>query len=147
MSQDKVDALQRVYSGWERGDFSVGAELLTTDVFVTWEVPEGWITAHGQEELQQRMLESLEPWREFRIKAEEFIALNEDSVLVAQRNHARGKQSGAQLEQPSFSIWVFEGDKVAALYGCFDRDEALQAAGLSEYRARVAEQLAAKAGG
>jgi len=64
--------------------------------------------------------------------ADELIELDERSILVIGRIHGRGKQSGADTEARTFDIWTFEGGEVIGQHQSFDRESALEAAGLSE---------------
>ena len=70
-------------------------------------------------------------WADDRLIGEELGDADPKS-FVAGRQTARGKQSGAEVEQPLCSVWTFRGDKLVALRSTALREEALEAAGLSE---------------
>ena len=133
MSQENLEALRRTYSEWARGNLRAGLKLFAPDVDCTWQVPEGQIVARGPEEVRQKMRGFLEQWAQFRMEADEFIDLPANGgVLVVCRLHATGKESGVETEATAFHAWVFGGDKAVAFHSYFDRDRALEAAGLSE---------------
>ena len=132
MSQENVESVRRVYSERALGNFAAGAELFAADAVWTWEVPEGRTVSHGLEEAARNLRAFLDQWEHFRVEADEFIELDERSILVVGRIHGRGEQSGADTEARTFEIWTFKGGKVIGQHQSFDREGALEAAGLSE---------------
>jgi ketosteroid isomerase-like protein len=53
-------------------------------------------------------------------------------VFVAATMPGRGKQSGVETNLTFWQVWTFRDGKAVHGQGFFDRDEALEAAGLSE---------------
>ena len=117
MSQEKIEALRRIYSERARGDFTGGRELVAEEAVISWEIPEGSF---------------LSQWESFVTEADEFIELDERSILVVGRMRGRGHQSGADVEARTFEIWTFKDGKVIGQHQSFDRERALEAAGVSE---------------
>src|SRR5262245_4920513 len=55
-----------------------------------------------------------------------------DAVLAVVRFHGKGGQSGATVEMTAFQLWTLRGGKLVSGRGFRTREEALEAAGLSE---------------
>jgi ketosteroid isomerase-like protein len=55
-----------------------------------------------------------------------------DRVLAAQTLRGRGKQSGAEANWQVWNVWTFREGKIVHGQGFTSRDQALEAAGLSE---------------
>ena len=132
MSQEKIEALRRIYSERSRGDFTGGRELVAEEAVISWEIPEGRTVSSGREETRQNFRSFLSQWESFVTEADEFIELDERSILVVGRMRGRGHQSGADVEARTFEIWTFKDGKVIGQHQSFDRERALEAAGVSE---------------
>jgi ketosteroid isomerase-like protein len=79
-----------------------------------------------------RFLEQFwEGFEEAHAEPEEFIEAG-DSVLAVINFSGRGKQSGAEVNMEIFQLWTFRDGKITRGQGFFDREEALEAAGLRE---------------
>ena len=59
-----------------------------------------------------------------------YIEIDENSYLVVTHSFASGKQSGVEISETIFHAWVFRGDEAVEWHSYFDRDAALEAAGL-----------------
>jgi hypothetical protein len=66
MSQEKIEALRRIYSERARGNFAGSLELLAEDAVISWEVPEGRTVSHGLEEAARKFRSFLSQWDSFR---------------------------------------------------------------------------------
>jgi ketosteroid isomerase-like protein len=84
---------------------------------------------HG---LREAWLEWLEPWASYRTEIEDVIDAG-DSVVVLTRDYGRRPGTEAEVRVLGAAVWTMRDGKIvrAEFYG--DRDEALKAAGLSEY--------------
>ena len=132
MSEENVGALREVYSEWARGNFDAGTELYAADVVCSWQVPEGQIVSHGVHEVRRNFGRFLEQWRHFRIAVEEFVELDESTILVVVKAYGRGKHSGAETVADNFHAWVFERGEAVGHHVYFDREAAITAVGLRE---------------
>ena len=133
MSEENVETLRRVYSDWGRGNLRAGTTVFAPDVVCTWQVPEGRIMCRGPQEIRENMRGFLEQWSEWRMEAGEFLDLDaQDGVLVVCHTHAKGRESGVEMEATAFHAWVFRNNMAVAWHSYFDRDRALEAAGLRE---------------
>jgi ketosteroid isomerase-like protein len=134
MSQENVEIVRDVFERWAAGDWNSALELFASDV--EWEVrpdlpdAEVYVGHDGLLRLAARFVEVVnEMW----IHAEEFIPVSDDAVLVPLRWGGRGRASGMDFEE-SRETWTFtvRTDKIARVKEFATREEALEAAGLSE---------------
>jgi ketosteroid isomerase-like protein len=133
MSQENVEMVRRIYAEFERGNFAAAVDLYDPEIrFETW-MPDASenVSVHGVAELQNFMGGWLAQWRDYRVIGDEFREVGNDKVFVGGRQAATGHQSGAEVESPGFGVWTFRGGKVVELFLHYDRDRALEAAGLS----------------
>jgi ketosteroid isomerase-like protein len=107
-------------------------ELLAPDVVSSWPDPGGRVVCHGQDELREMFRALLAHWGCYRAEARSFETLTEDSVLVVAQQYGRAERSGIEVESPIFTVWVFREGRVVGQHWAMNRDEALEAAGLTE---------------
>ena len=108
-----------------------GAEVLDPElVFESQALPDAdeRVVAHGPEELKTWMRGFITQWVDYRLIGDEFRDAG-NKVFAAGRQTARGRQSGAEVEQPLWSVWTFRADRVVGLQFTSHREEALEAAG------------------
>jgi ketosteroid isomerase-like protein len=133
MSEENVEVVRAIFEEWARGNFSASQALLADDVVVSWEEPPtGNVVCHGREEVAQRFRAFLEQWEDFRAKSEEFIPLDDENVLVVARQRGTGKQSGVEIDSLAHIVWTLRDGNIAGVHWYFERDKALEAAGLPE---------------
>ena len=132
MSQENVELLRTVYEQWERGNLSAGKDLFDPEIESVWppEFPSGG-TYRGVTGHTRAMREWLSPWKDFRLVAEGFYEAA-SSVVVPFRVHARGGESGVEVERRWAHIWTLRGGKVVRFEVSLDPARALEAVGLSE---------------
>ncbi len=70
-------------------------------------------------------------WEDYRLDAEEIIEAG-SSVVVAVRERMRGKGSGVPIDRRWAQVWTFHRSRIIRWELFESRDEALEAAGLSE---------------
>ena len=144
MSQENVEIVRRAFEIFNRyresdlsrdardAAFAAFAELATPD-FQYVEPPE-WPGAGIYEGLDQYrlVLEGFfEALSEMTAEIEETFEVN-DRVVAFVRWRARGTSSGAELEMRPGQLFTFRDGKIARQEVYLDRDDALEAAGLSE---------------
>jgi ketosteroid isomerase-like protein len=86
---------------------------------------------HGHAEALSGWARWSEAWIEQRSDVVEVIELADGRVLALTIQYFRGRD-GIELTQPNASIFSFQGGKIARWQAYWERDTALQAAGLSE---------------
>jgi ketosteroid isomerase-like protein len=131
MSQN-VEALRRVYEGWERGDFTTSEPLMEKNIVlvVTPSFPtEGvWVGLDG---MKEHTAQVLDVWESLTMAAEEYREAG-DSVLVRVRQRGVGAGSGVSTEMHYFQLWSFRGGKAIRLEVIADEADALEVLGVSE---------------
>ena len=131
MSEGNVESIRWIYDHWARGDFET-SELMDEHALmvVRPEFPDTG-TYLGLEGVARYTRGFLEPWTQITIEAEEIIPTG-DSVIVAVRQQGEGEGSGAVTEFRYFHLWTFRGGKAIRLETIRERDEAFEAAGLTD---------------
>jgi ketosteroid isomerase-like protein len=133
MSEENVEIARRFFGFWPDRDFSAIEEFMGPDgvIDMSRNVFNPGIY-RGFDGFQDWLAVVDETWDDFRADPEEFIEVG-DSLVTAVRVSGIGRSSGVQTEMLIFGIWRFDQGKVTRFTGGYrDRDEALEAAGLSE---------------
>jgi ketosteroid isomerase-like protein len=132
MAEENVEVVRRIYAGWERGDLSAAVEWFHPEVVFETFMPDAreYVTARGFAEIEAFMRSWFSQWRDYRVIGDEFQELGNDKVFVSGRQAATGKHSGAKVESPHFTVWTFRAGRVTKLLAHYDRDRAIEAAGL-----------------
>lgn len=129
MSRQEIELLRHVYDDWAQGDFHSGRDLLDDDLVFCFGGPD-YRPTRGKAEVEEQLRDFFQSWAEYRIEANGFIDAG-DKILVESRQHGHGRNSGADVDSPLFTVWTFRNQKVVGLEFFFDRDVALVAAGLT----------------
>ena len=134
---ENVTVLRSVYREWELGNMRAGKELLDPDVESVWprDFPSGG-TYRGHEGHARAMREWLSPWEDFRLTAEDFFEAG-DRVVVPFRVHARGQESGVEVERRWAHIWTMRNGKAIRFEVYLDPAKALEAVGLPDQEAQA----------
>ena len=132
MPGENVELLRPVYIEWERGNLRAGTELLDPEIESVWpaEFPSGG-TYRGHTGHAQAMREWLTPWEDFRLTVEDFFEAD-NRVVVPFRVHARGRESGVEVDRRWAHIWTMQSGKAVRFEVHLDPGKALEAVGLSE---------------
>ena len=131
MSRELIEAVRRVCGEWAVGNWRAGSGLFDSDVVLTARIPEGAITSEGPEAIGLFMREFLSQWERYWIDPQEFVDAG-DRILVVGRQYGTGVASGLEIEAPLYVVFTFRNGGVIGLWFTPDRQEGLQAAGLSE---------------
>jgi ketosteroid isomerase-like protein len=129
-----LDLVRSIYADWERGDFTK-AEWAHPDI--------EWVNADGPTPGRSTGLDGIaatfrewgDAWEDFRIKADKFIEVDADSVLVLRHYIGRAKRSGIELRQmrtKQAAVFYLRGGKVTRYVSYWDRDRALADLGVEE---------------
>ena len=86
---------------------------------------------HGMEGVFRALTVWANAWSEWRIELDDYVDAGE-RVLVRGKQWGRGKDTGAEVEQPLCLVYLLRDGKVVEVRAFFDEDQALQAAGLRE---------------
>ena len=139
MSRENVEIVRRAddafLAGLERGDFTGGfaTGLLSEDheLIVVAEFP-GRRSYRGREGVIEFVQRWTEDFERISIQREELIDAGNGRVFACHRQSAIGKGSGVPTEVEFFSVFELDAGLVVRNRHYLDRDEALEAAGLSE---------------
>jgi len=136
MSQERAQANLEVVFDWMNAmrhrDIDVIAELFAEDV--VWVDVAGDVACDGSDQALSWLRST--PIELNEVDAIELLA-NDEHVLLGVRNHAREELAGIQLEDgQTFTVFTLRERRIVRLRGHIHREEALEDAGLQEYRWR-----------
>jgi ketosteroid isomerase-like protein len=136
MSEENVELLREVTAAANRRDFDAFVALVSPDV--VWEsrssstFPGFRDVYRGREEVREWVAQALEVIEDAQTEVEEIEDLGDDRLLVEIVRTGRGKGSGVPAElRDWWVVWFAEG-LITRRQAFWTRDEALEAAGLSE---------------
>jgi len=132
MSRENVEPIRLAYEAFNQGDSEPMFALLD-DTFVyraRAELPGGG-AFEGVQAFRSRINELMEVFAEVRFEPREVIDAGR-YVVVVLRQIARGRASGAALEQPIVHVWTLDRGRGRELRVYSERAEALEAVGLRE---------------
>ena len=127
-----LDLVRSIYADWERGDYT-NADWAHSEieyVVADGPAPGSWIGLTGMAEAWRGIASA---WEELRVLAEEYLALDDERVLVLLDNSGRGKTSGIDLHEVRGGANLFQvrHGKVTRYVIYWDRDRALADLGLA----------------
>jgi ketosteroid isomerase-like protein len=133
MSQENVEIVRAALEAFNRGDVDAVVADAAPDLeyVATGAIPGAGGVYRGPEGFR-RFLETF--WGEFadaRTELHEFIDAG-SRVLVSQTLRGRGKQSGVEANWPVWQLWTLRDGKIVRGRGYTSRQEAVDAAGLTE---------------
>jgi ketosteroid isomerase-like protein len=134
MSEQNVEIVRRAVEAFnELGFEGVGASGLVTDDIEFHEPPEQPAprVARGREEMQKLSGEFDEAWENHQSEPREIRTIDADRVLLVSVEHFKGRD-GIELEAPFAAIFTLRDGKIASWQAFWDKQKALEAAGLSE---------------
>jgi uncharacterized protein len=164
MSEENVEIVRGLYDTWNRNRDDLDAPfreagygidsgrtppaselekfsdvLALFDPEVEIESVPGGLTAgtyHGHEGLLKLLGEFWGQFDERRSELKECVPAGGDRVITIVLHHARGKLSGVEVEMWHHHVWTLRDGKVVRWQMFLNREEALEAAGLSEVEAK-----------
>ena len=133
MSEENVELVRRYFPAYERGGLDALAEFWHPDI--NWRAAEGALDDVGLMEGPDAIRDSLRQWEETfakgRMEVEELIDAG-DQVVALVRGMGRMKDSDVEIDIRYAIVFTIRDGKIAAGREYFTREEALEAAGLSE---------------
>ena len=134
MSQENVEVVRRAVDEFNEWGFDgFGKSDLVVDDVEFHEPPEQPAprVARGREEVRKMGKEFESAWAEHNTEAEEIRAVDADRVLLVSVEHFKGRD-GIEVEAPLAAIFTLRDGKIVRWQAFWDRQKALEAAGLSE---------------
>jgi ketosteroid isomerase-like protein len=132
MSQENVEIVWRGVDSFNRRD--IAAVVSDFDEDAEWVEDQrypGAETFHGRSGVERSIRKWWDAWGEITMELDETLDLG-DRVVLAGRVKARGHDSDVTVEAPFGGVYEFRAGKVVRVQILGSRDEALEAAGLSE---------------
>jgi ketosteroid isomerase-like protein len=131
MSEANVEIVRRQVEAYVSGDFETALAAFDREVEFDVSIrPEGQVY-RGPDGVVEAMRSWSGTWDDFRLEVEEIIDAG-DRVVLVDRQSGRGKGSGAPLDQQTFSVFTIREGKIVRVVWLPTREQALEAAGLSE---------------
>jgi uncharacterized protein len=131
MSQENVDLVRRGYEHFARtGKSDVSAYAPEIEWHSAAEDP-GLEVFHGVEGVKKLTEEVQEQLDDFRTEPFEFLD-GGDRVVAGLVHRGRGRGSSAEVEMREWNVFRIREGRIVSVHEYLDREEALQAAGLSE---------------
>ena len=133
MSDENVETCRRAFEGVVRQDTEGALPYIDPEIELQSAIVGGaeGNTYRGHEGFRSWMAESAATWEELRLEPDEFRDLGDD-VLMIGRLHARGRESGIEIESPIAWLSTVDGGRIVRARGFLDPQEAFEAAGLAE---------------
>lgn len=132
MSKENVELVRASWEVWERGDmealfafYDPGIEIFDHDL------PDATESYHGLEGLGRWQADWEASWASWRWEPEEFIDAD-DRVVVVLRVHAKGRESGVEVERLDGAVWTLRDGKFIRIDYYGSKAEALESLGLRE---------------
>jgi ketosteroid isomerase-like protein len=135
MSQENVEVVRRSTEEWLRGNLE--GWLQTIDPEIGWDIsthplPDVPNRGRGREALMTDMLATyLSGWNDYSAKIKEVSEAGEQVILIL-RETATLRDTGVPLERDLVQLWTVRDGKGTFLRVFRTKEDALQAAGLSE---------------
>jgi ketosteroid isomerase-like protein len=134
MSQENVETALQQVDAFNRRDVDGFVAFASPEV--EWEDSMFWTehvrTYRGRAELREWFDKVLEPWESIRVMADEASETSDGRVFARLFVTGRGTASGAVIKQDAWTVLWFANGLCTKRRVFRDRDEALEAAGLSE---------------
>ena len=137
MSRENVEVVHRIYEASAKRDTETVLSLY--DPEVEWDMTRhpkrggffGGGRLYGHQELRRWFREWYESFEDFEHTCDELIDAGQQVVSVG-RDRGRGRGSGVEVEDPIAGVWTIRDGKIVRVVWFSTRDEALEAADLSE---------------
>jgi ketosteroid isomerase-like protein len=132
MSEEKLEIVRRIFTGFADGDVAAMLQDMDPDVVLHVEQA-GQGIYHGHEGVIKSFVDWTEDFDDFKVVPEDFLD-NGDYIVVRTRQTGRGKSSGAPMEGLAWFVCQVRRGKAVRIHVLVNEQEALEAAGLSEAR-------------
>ena len=135
MSQGNVELVRRLVEAFNARDATAAAAVLCSDAewrpaYTGGGAVEGAVY-RGPDGFRSYLEELSDTWAEATGYVDELREVG-DQVLLFGRMHVVGRTSGVQIEQPLAGRFSFRNDTIVLAQYYLDREQALEAVGLSE---------------
>ena len=134
MSQENVKMVRRAFDAWNRGDPAGALEMAADDLVVDFSNSIGPAKGvyRGKQEALDLYTYLFEDFDDVQWDAEEIIDVDDSTVVVVNHIRSRGRGSGVEVDVVSAGVNKFSDGKLTSMTLYQSKEEALEAAGLSE---------------
>src|SRR2546421_10368211 len=135
MSQEDVEMVRRAYEASALGDSEGALEPIAPQIETRdHDIPDA-SQYHGHEGMFRWQADWESSWESWRWEPEEFVAAG-DRVVAVLRVHAKGRESGVEIERLDGAVWTMRNGKGIRLDYLSSKAEALEAVGLEYAESR-----------
>jgi uncharacterized protein len=132
LSERNVELVRSAFDAYWRGDMDAVLALCAEDILIT-QAPEVTATGvapeqHGHEGVLEAFGIWPNQWDDFQIEIQRIVSDPGDYVVVATRQHGRGKQSGVEVEAEFFFTFAVRDGLIAEWRIFVDEGQAVAAA-------------------
>jgi len=131
MSQENVEVVLRAFDAWNEGDIDAIRRLYAEDVEIETGITELGRTFEGDDPIGRWVAELQETWAEVHYEAERVFEAD-DVVVSFYRGIGVGRKTGIEVVREFTGVYRIRDGKIASERVYLDREEALEAVGLSE---------------
>jgi ketosteroid isomerase-like protein len=132
MSQENVETVKRAVAAINQRDIDGYLACCTEDVQLITPIAELAGSYDGPDGIRRFFTDIGDAGPDFKITIEHLEAIGPDRVLALGRNTATGRASGIPTEAATGNVYDFADDRIRRIQIFFDRNQALEAAGLRE---------------
>jgi ketosteroid isomerase-like protein len=133
MSQENVELVQKLFEVYNERSFTENEDLIDPDM--VWDMSRLELPDASSYTGPSEFLDFVEAWEEGitleHMEPEEIVDAG-DRVLVMVHHRGQGKASGIEVDQHFAMVWTVRGGRAARMDMYRTREQALEAAGLSE---------------
>ena len=134
MSQENIQTVRDAATAFNRGDVDAWVEYLADDI--DYRAIEGALDdsgpMHGKDAVRAHMQDWLDMFDDLKVEPMELIDAGEDQVIAVTRISGRAKLSGVETDLTYAAVHTIRDGKVARGREYWTKEQALEAAGLSE---------------
>ena len=134
MSQENVEIVRQAAAAFNRGDLDTWVEYLADDIDyrAVEGAPDDHGPIHGKAEMRAYLQDWFDTFDDLKVEPLEVIDAGQDQAVAVVRFGGRAKLSGVEVDLTFAALYTVRDGKVARGREYWTRDEALEAAGLSE---------------
>jgi uncharacterized protein len=134
MSQQNIQTVRDAAAAFNRGDVDTWLEYFADDI--DYRAVEGALDdrgpMHGKDAVRAYVQDWLDMFDDFKVEPAELIDAGEDQVIAVGRISGRAKLSGVETDLTSAALYTIRDGKIAQGREYWTKEQALEAAGLSE---------------
>ena len=134
MSEENIRVARDAAEAFRRGDLDAWAQCFADDIDyrAVEGAPDDHGPIHGKDALRAYVQDWQDTFDDFVSEPVELIDASEDDVVAVIRISGRAKLSGVETDLTYAAVYTFRDGKIALGREYWTREEALEAAGLSE---------------